>query len=245
MDVVLLSAGGQSSRWQGHLGIRHKALIPVDGEPLAARSARLAHLHRPAARVSVVGSDPLLDQLGLERLPPHASDYPCDVDRFTSTSPYWSASSRTWILFADVYFSEAGMAKIFRPDTDPVRWYGRRQASRITGKSWGELFGVSCSPEGGQELLEHCERVRETHRRGGARWTLGWAVLSSMLGLPLNRLSHPAAPYLTIIDDETEDFDFPKDWENWKRLVLDARRGSAGRATSCPNPTLPPETRGP
>jgi hypothetical protein len=198
---------------------------------LAARIARLARLHCPAARVSVVGSDPLLDQLGLERMPPKpATEHPCDVDRFTSTSPYWSAEARTWILFADVYFSTAAMELVFQPDTDPVRWYGRRQASRVTGKRWGELFGVSFSPAGGQTLLDHCERVRETHRRGGARWTLGWAVLASMLNLPLNRLSHPAAPYLTIIDDETEDFDFPQDWENWKRLVLDSRRDRAGVA---------------
>jgi hypothetical protein len=147
------------------------------------------------------------------------------VDRFASAEPYWSADGRTHLLFGDVYFTEAAADSMFAPCADPLRWYARPTPSGITGKPYGEIFAVSFDPEGGRLLSKHCEIVRSAYHSGGAPFALGWEVLSSVLGLPLKPCGRPCPDSMTVIDDETEDFDFPNDFERWCRLILRLRWG--------------------
>ena len=228
-DVVIIACAGKSSRWRRHLSLEHKALIPILGETLVARTVRLAREHCPEARLCVMGSHPALRVDGAELVAPAPCERPCEVDRFPSAKPYWSEDGRTHLLFGDVFFTDAAAALVFAPSVHPLHWYARPHASGITGKPYGEIFGVSFDAEGGRQLAKHAEIVRTAYHTQQAKAALGWEVLSSTLGLPLIPCGRPTPDHMTVIDDETDDFDCPNDHERWERLILRKRWGKPTR----------------
>lgn len=233
MDSVLVNAAGAGLRWAGHLGVACKALIPAAGEPLLARTMRLVHRRTPGASLSVVATEPalapLLEPYGARLVAPEPSPRPAELDQLTSGKTAWSADGRTWLLAGDVYFTESAICQIFASTHWDVQWYGRPRPGRMTGKPYGELFGVSFDRAGGARLLWHCGRVRDEHCSGNCPAATPWQVLCSMLHMPLGTQARPRHPSLVEIDDATESFDYPHDYERWQQYQAQRRSRPAAQ----------------
>lgn len=202
---AIIMAGGDGTRWNNYLGTP-KHLLTLEGERLIDRTIRL------------------LDERGVEEIIP-LCPYPdvpnsqlpaytqCDTDKFRSTIPLWAPDALSLVLYGDVWFSEEAMDAIISPLQDPFRWFGREHASKITGTPYGELFGLTIAPEGQARISHSIETVRgllmnNRIGRGG-----GWEVYRHSVGVPLSK--HVLNGYFHDINDWTDDFDFPADYDRW------------------------------
>ncbi len=207
VDRVILMCAGRAERWGNHLGV-HKHLISIDGEMLLDRTLRLIR-QNTSAPVSVVAFDTEYDRAGFERYQPkHDRLNFCDIDKFLSSEERWSKSGQTVILYGDVFFSEAAMRKILAHE-GTHRFVGRGEWSHYTGCPWREMFAVSFPADEhdllrGHMLAIRAELMAKTRDKGG-----GWDLYHRMHGTTWN--------HFLSIDDFTDDFDFPSDYERWKR----------------------------
>lgn len=199
MTKTLIAAGGTGGRWNNYLGVpKHR--VKIDGEELCQRSLRLF----PNAV--------LLDQ------PFRRSG--CDVDKFFDAT-YWDPTGRTIIVFGDVFFTEAAAAQISSFPSPDVTFYGRFTASNLTGKPYGEIWGVSFGAQQMGAFQAGIDKVVAAFRTGASRRAQGWEVYRAMRNQNLS--AHKDFGGMVVIDDWTEDFDTPQDFEKYMVLSANAR----------------------
>lgn len=132
--------------------------------------------------------------------------------KFLSSKELWNRTGRTIVLLGDVWFSEEAITKIFNYPSDDWTAFGRTGASRFTGCPHGEIFAqrFTCFAEHGEKL----ERLNDMYLNGECkRDASGWAHYQLMIGSNPN--IHTVGPRFVEIDDFTEDFDCPEDYDIW------------------------------
>lgn len=214
--TVIIIAAGEQTRWGGHLGV-NKHEIMIDGERLLDRTVRLA-LENGAGRVCVVAK-PGMDHYaspGAELVYADLDPSMGGADKFLSSRHLWSQTGRTIVLYGDVYFTDAAMRKIFTNHVRRWQLFCRFGPSTITGATAGECFAQSFYPE---HLAEHEANLRRTAklwREGVIKRCGGWEHARAMAGAPDNRLrKHRPYSIYVEINDFTEDFDYPRDYDVW------------------------------
>ena len=209
--TVIVLAAGDTTPWHDYLGLpRHFA--PVDGEPILFRTLRL--LKPFEAQLHVVGPDERYRRGGASLFLPRPDASSFEADRFLSSRSLWSETGRTVVFFGDVYYTEAAIARIMAPREDWT-YYCRHGASRFSGGDGPEGFALGFWPRHLEHHLAALERIVRL-RRDGALWRCGaWELYRAMAGLPDAALIGDArTPELSVeIDDWTEDFDFPSDYD--------------------------------
>ena len=205
-DIILMCAG-KDQRWNMHLGV-HKHLVPVEGENLLDRTLRLIRAHTEAS-ITIVSFDPDYARPHCRRFEPlHGPDNFCDTDKFLGSHELWSDKGQTVILYGDVFFTPAAMATIM--GHRGAHWFfGRREGSHYTGCRWGELFALSVPPSERQAIGHALEIVRSALLSGRLPRGGGWELYHHLHGNGWDNF--------TEIDDFTDDFDFPGDYDRWLR----------------------------
>jgi len=231
MRLVVL-CGGQQSRWGNYLDVP-KYMAPVLGEPVAVRTFRLFKEHCP----------------DIERfwvLPPGAEEFwPFDVQKFwistkkTHESYKLTSSSKLWkgdtviVVFGDVFFTEAAVKRIAEMPVTDIEWFGRRGGNKFNGNNGGEIFGLKFPVSEGNQIIRAANKVRAAWQRGETFRTKAWEIYRTLNGLPLmthsgtvkGRPAIKAQPTWAVgehfneIDDLTDDFDLPRDYDGWKAAV--------------------------
>ena len=205
----LLLAAGDETRWDNYMGV-HKHLVEVNGERLLDRTIRLIH-ERVDAEI-----------LTLAKHPEYENDMamlvcPSDLKNggAVASMEFWATENRTTVLFGDIYFTEDAMDKICAID-EPSRcqFIGRSKASKHHGCPYEEQFGFSLLPEHQEEVSAAIEHVKQALQSGVIKGCTGWATYRHLHGLPLRK--HKIRGDFVEIDDFTDDFDFPIDYERWK-----------------------------
>lgn len=222
---VILTAAGDGTRWGDHLGLP-KQLAPVDGEPILLRAIRL--WGEWSDDVIVVADDPrILDAVAdtpARVEAPRQDPAMMDMGRFSSSQHLWDDDGRTLVLFGDVFWDEAAVAKIARSRHRQWRWLARLDGSERTGKDRPEGFGVSFYPQAHAEFAEAIARTAALHRTGATDRSLGFECWRVMQGAEPVRHPHPFPDVGRCIEinDWTDDIDRPGEYD---RLVL--RRAEA------------------
>lgn len=220
----LLMCGGDGGRWGNHLG-RPKHLIKLAGEVVLERTVRQIHARDPEADVVVVVKD--MDGAynidGARRSRAKLDLSREQADKVLSSEHLWSASDRTMLLFGDVWWSEDAMDLIA---TDPQPWsvFARFGPSDITGCKHAELFGFGFDPEHRSTIADGANRCVDLAKRGELKfWSGGWQVYKAAAGCPDHFVCGVKDPnyntkdlgHSVTIDDWTDDFDTPADWDRW------------------------------
>ena len=211
---VIVIAAGEGTRWGNHLGVP-KHLIEIEGEVLLARTVRQFAAY--TADVVVVGPD--------ERylIPPGRLHVPTitpsngGVDKFLSSKHLWNPEGRTVVAYGDVWFSDEAVDQIVGFWEHEWRLFARVGASTVTGCAWGECFAQSFWAAHHAEHLKALELVRDLEACGEIGRGGGWEHYRAMCGAKTaTRLGHHADQgRLTPIDDWTDDFDSPTDYDRW------------------------------
>lgn len=204
--TAIIIAAGEATRWNNYRDTP-KHLLQIGGEPILHRTARLLKQHVPT--VWVVGpNDGRYHQHGANIFT--VEPKPSDADKFYSSKPLWNG--HTLIVYGDVYFTDHAIDTMCQP-VDEWTLFCRPEGSTITGSPYGECWGYSV-PARQLRRFEHrliwlagMHELQETHRCGG--WELYRALLDQNLD------EHRMTTNYQVIDDWTEDFDYPRDYDLW------------------------------
>lgn len=212
---IIIPCAGSATRWGNYLD-RPKHLISIEGEVLVQRTIRQ---FMDVGDIFVVSQDDRYDLPDSVLYGPHLNEANLDVDKVLSSIDLWSESNRTIVLFGDVWFSDTAARVISSWKRREIRYFGREGPSSVTGSAWGELFGFSFWPEDHRAVRASIKLALNAHRAGISERSSLWEVYRASQGIDLNE--HSVEGAFTEIDDWTEDFDFPDDYDNWiRRRVL-------------------------
>ena len=209
-DRVILLAAGEMKRWQDYLNVP-KHLIEIEGEPL---------LHRLIRQCRDCGiTDVRVATQHEGTLPEPATRIPVDTalkdhysGKFLSTEVSWATDARTFLIFGDTWLSETGFRAIITPIADGVCFVGRRKSGSFTGCPYGEIFGVSFAPSHHQRIVSAAQK--SDHDKGGRHSAAGWALYHH---LSTELAENKSTEIIFVdIDDFSEDFDFPHDYDTWQ-----------------------------
>ena len=209
MRTVVIAAG-DGSRWGDYLGVP-KHLVPIDGIPLLEHTVSQFSRY---GQVLIAGpDDPRYQVAGGELVPVRVRPEWGDADKFLSSAHLWNPTGRTVVAYGDVWFTRSAVAAIVEPR--PGWWnYSRLGPSTHTGCEWGENFAVGFWPDDHDATLAALVALADGHESGRLWRTGGWELYRVMCGLD------PAADHADYgrrveIDDMTDDFDFPEDFDRW------------------------------
>jgi hypothetical protein len=194
MKVVIMAAGN-GLRWNNFLGVP-KQMIPINGEPLLHRTIRLLK-ERKIPYKDIVVTVPEKGFYGKLPCKEVVGDPTWSVDKFLN-------AYGDLYVYGDVYYTEEAMNTIVY--TLEPSFYGRYTGSRITGKKWGEVFGVR-PDDRMREIFKQIKEMDIPKRRG-------WEVYRLWAGYGINE--DKVGDYWREIDDFTDDIDSPEEYHRWK-----------------------------
>lgn len=222
MTTAIIIAAGEATRWGDYLGTP-KHLVKVDDEPIIYRSVRLL-LKNGITDINVVGPDD--DRYRIEGsklfIPQKNYEKNADADKFLNSESLWNTEGRTIVLYGDVFFTEEAMKTICEWEGTDWRLFCRYEPSRLTGTPWGECFAQSFYPKDIERHKKMLEYVAGLWFRRQIKRCGGWEHARAMAGIRVDLGRHYHKPKLYhIIDDWTDDFDTPEDYdrfmENWSK----------------------------
>lgn len=212
---IIIAAGGQGTRWDNYHDIP-KHLIQIEGESLLERTVRQFKRFSPS-NIYIVGPDDRYDLAGTKLHKPRLNEKNYEADKFLSYEKLWRAKNqRTLILFGDVYFSDEAVETIL--SNDPYEWYafGRAFESKLTGKKTGEMFGIYFDGSHAPHVKKYLKNLINQKREGAVGRIAGWELYKSMIGIPVEIINqHLVGGHFINIDDWSDDFDYPQDYERW------------------------------
>lgn len=199
-------ANGASQRWTAS---SNKHELVVDGEPILSRIVRLTAGHD----VVIAGPYP---GLGVPNMIPD-SDLGI-VDGRLSVRSLWATRGRTLILLGDTYYSDAAMTRILdHPGPEPCL-FARFHASQITGKPWPEPFANSFMVEhqaGHERSLRYVQALKDKGKlKRAGLWEAYKLEHGKLLPFRYQQRNYGNA---VEIDDWTEDFDSPADYDEFMK----------------------------
>lgn len=244
-ETVIIIAAGEATRWGGHTGVpKHFVRVPYKlqtGEevevPLLRRTIQQLY-HREIVPIVIAKRGAEGYKFKHARTEYVETDYDKneDADKFLSSAHLWDKEGRTVILWGDVFFTEGAMDRIFSQSphqamagTLPARdWtlYCRPNGSTLTGTRYGENFALAFYPEHHELMKEHLDKIVKAKKSGEAKRCGGWELYRSLVGVDLN--THTMTWGYEEINDWTEDFDTPEDYDTWienrQRFKREVRR---------------------
>lgn len=99
------------------------------------------------------------------------------------------------------------MKKIVTDCRDDIQFYGHR---------W-EIFAIKIPANKIALFLEHKNKIKQIYLSGGLNRCIGWEVYRSLNNIPLKQ--HGILKGYNLIEDGTDDIDFPEDYNRFKRKL--------------------------
>jgi len=203
-DIAIIMAAGCGARWGNYLGIT-KHLLKVGIEPILHRTIRLLSGH--IGEVWIAAPDDIRYQ-HVDAQTLVVDPLPYDADKFYSSRELFPGPHILQV-YGDCYFTEQAIETMCQP-VDSWSLYCRRGASQLTGCWYGECWGYSV-PLADQDWYLKCIRaVIDKQKHGELTRSGGWELRDE-----LQHARHDPDDHIVEIDDWSEDFDYPQDWERW------------------------------
>jgi hypothetical protein len=241
---VLIMAGGDESRWRGHLRT-HKHLVNVPSsiggnqltktEKLLQQTYRQVHCQPQVTSCSVFVRDReeyircLIDQMSLSTdkelsfIQVEPTQVVVNSGRkrcrhwLEESQPYWSVDGDTVILLGDVYYSESAISAIFSPlsSSESYKFYGREDVNPWTQCEHGEIFALRISSV--DAIVAALNRAQQAFATGEECRLSCWEVYRATQSIPFSTTY--AAGWVKSnwfeLCDLTEDFDCPEDYDRF------------------------------
>jgi hypothetical protein len=199
MKKVFILAAGSGTRWKDYRGTpKHKTI--VEGEVLIERTYR--QFSQYTDNIVIVANEE--QGLGQTYIPPKDENWK-DIAKFWSSKDIWSDDQNV-MVYADVYFTDEAVKSIME-DTNTLSFYLRNNASKLTKKPWGEIWGIGFDGLSMEVLKSTMLNIIESKVEYKAG---GWRLFDQ-----LNKDNQTIN--VIEIDDWTEDFDWPSDILMWEK----------------------------
>lgn len=197
----IIMADGEGKRWGNYKGVP-KHLITVEGETILERTIRLLiKLGIDKTDIWVTSSDPRYKTIWNNTIPQSIKD--CELERFEESL----INGPVCYLYGDVYYTEPAMQTIIETDTDDILFFG---------SDW-EIFAIKVKEI--NKFLNEKHKVKEKYMTGELNRCIGWEIYRSLHGLLMEDEydfdNHKITDDYVKILDETCDFDYPAEYEEW------------------------------
>ncbi|MEE9452865.1 MAG: hypothetical protein V3V13_00590 [Paracoccaceae bacterium] len=203
---ILVLCAGEQARWDARLDVP-KYMVPIDGIPLYLHTHNLlSELGCTDIQFLIKHGSPKLSGVNVTPIRP---DITGDLaDKFLSSRDFWLTSGHTILLFGDVWLSPSAAQELFVTQGNTIRFIGRLLPSNYTGCQWEEIFALSFGHDTHDILLHELESLTPKLNRPA-----GWLLYDELL----RKCSVETQPQLVFshINDFSEDFDSPGDYETW------------------------------
>lgn len=225
-ERAIIIAAGDATRWGNHLGVP-KHFVEVDGEKIIERTVRQLRSHG-ITDIHVVGPDPSYQIPGSRLFVPTKNKDNADLDKFMNSRELWNPYGKTFVLYGDVYFTDDAMRWILTHDKPEFTLHCRPFNSNLTGTEWGECFCLSFYPRDHKMLNKVFDNLLLLYREDKLKRLGGWEVYKGVLNryglLPVEKMhQHWVTGHnLNAINDWTDDFDYPEDYDRFIKLRKEA-----------------------
>lgn len=213
---AIIICAGEATRWANYLNTP-KHLIEIEGEKILHRTARLLY-ERGITDINIVIREPderYETPFSNTYIAKRDQEKNADADKFLSSKELWNNDGRTLVIYGDCYFTEEAMDTIVNFDKREWTLFCRPNESKITGTPWGECFVQSFYPEHIQKHEEKLHEIAELKKSELIKRCGGWEHYRAMVGIDPKK--HRMTTNFVKIDDWTDDFDYPKDFDEWMR----------------------------
>ena len=209
---VIILCAGEGSRWNNYTGVP-KHQVVVEGEILVERTVK--QFLKYTDDIVVVYNDESYQIPGTSSYIANKQENHKIMDKFLSSQDQWS-DTKTIIVFGDVYFTDEAVEAIVTNDREWC-FFLRKGASEITGKSCGEIFGLSFNASFNQTLLDSINNIVLKQNFSNPLFPAGWILLGYLLKVErIEEIFMLKNSYSYVsIDDWTDDFDYPQDYDSW------------------------------
>lgn len=189
--MYVIMCAGKGTRWNNYMGIS-KHLVKINGETLLGRTTRLLK-ENGIKNYIITTSDIRYKEYGKIK---DQSFNDCEIDRFEPIN-----GKEIVYLYGDVYYSENAIKTIINTPTDNILFFG----------SCIEIFAIKIKNK--KMFYEHKDRVKKLYLKNKINRCIGWEVYRSLNNIPFNE--HIIKDMYIKIEDETDDIDYPEDYENF------------------------------
>lgn len=212
---ALIICAGEATRWGNYLDTP-KHLIEIEGEKILHRSVRLLKENGIDDIHVISKDDPRYKVEGANQFIAELNPKNADADKLLSSQKLWEKADRILIIYGDCYYTEEAMKTIVESKEKDWHIFCRPDASAITGTPWGEIFCYSFYRKDFDLIKNGLHHVAGLHQKGLLKRCGGWELYRHLLGRPdANLRIHKMGDHYTKIDDWTDDFDYPKDYDSW------------------------------
>ena len=225
---ILIACSGNASRWKNYLNVP-KHLIEIDGEKLLNRTVRLIKEKvRQHHEIFVVAHDNLYKIDGTTLIRPELTQLEkeqyCENPFICVSKKWWNDKGMTIILFGDVFFTKNAIDIIFNHLQQPHQYtfFGRADKSSFTLCPYGEIFGLSFSNNFIPKMSDTVDKLKILKDSGKIKRFITWEVYRYLQSIELDK--HIVKNNFVQIDDFTEDFDFPIDYDRWIKQWTNQRK---------------------
>lgn len=197
----IIMADGEGKRWGNYKNVP-KHLVTIEGETVLARTLRLLQENNiPKEDIWVTSSDPRYKEIWDNTIPQSIKD--CELERFEESL----VDGPVCYLYGDVYYSENAMRTIINTPTDDILFFG---------SDW-EIFAIKVAQV--DKFLNEKHMVKDKYMTGELNRCIGWEIYRSLHGLLMEDEydfdNHRITDDYVKILDETMDFDYPNEYEEW------------------------------
>lgn len=209
----IIACSGSGTRWNNYLNTK-KHLIKIENETLLDRTIRLLKKFDPNSEICIFAFDKEYQRENtffctptLLKREEHVK-YPAVY----MSREYWNLNGNTTILFGDIFFTENCIKKILE-NNNTLNFFGRKEGSSITGKKHGELFGMSFNKDEKEMVLNKLQILEQKFKKNEISRFITWELYRLINKIDLQK--HQIKKYFIEINDLTDDFDFPQDYDIW------------------------------
>lgn len=191
----VIMADGDGKRWNNYMGIP-KHLVQINGEPILARTVRLLR-ENGINDIVITSRDERYNYA--TRIPQTIRD--CEIDRFEASI----VDDEVCYIYGDVYYTTEAIKTIVSTITTDIMFFG----------SNFEIFAIKVM---NMKYFMTCKQaVKDLYINKKINRCIGWEIYRYMHNIPFEK--HLITDHYTFILDETDDIDYPSDYEMFKEKI--------------------------
>lgn len=207
---IFILANGEAKRWGNYLGV-DKQLLEIDGEPLLYRTVRLLR-ENGFDDIYIVGKYVVK---GAKNFIPKVEP----LIKHNIAREKLDGTETFALLYGDCYYTEAIIRDLKERKTDKehLHWSCQRP-NKYTGKPYveGYIHAIYDKEFWNRKMEEYESLIRS----GKHQHTKDWQPFRYAIGTDLYKHEPELyKDYEVDWEDETDDFDFPIDYDRWMKNV--------------------------
>ena len=199
----IIMADGKGTRWKNYQNIP-KHLIKIDGEILLERTVRQLNNQDKGAKVIITSHDKRYEFKGATRYEP--LNNVLEIDRFTEEL----IEDNICFLYGDTYYTDETINNIINSKVDDILFFGNQKSIVAIKVKDSKLF------------KKHISNVKKLYLNNKIKNCKGWQVYQSFQNLEFDKKQ--IKDKFVIVDDETIDYNTPKEYENRKQNKVDDKK---------------------